>query len=226
MVCPSPFRVHWERAVKEVMASPEFGELRCVAVVSCSGANRDATQVTWRERVEYSGLNILQVGIFAETLNAWCGEFESLAAETQIPLTPKRAADRKSYEVRIPQIVSIAGRLRNGAVVSELHTGLAITNQGTITLHGSQGSCVVAVLDGRVEFFTASDPTQAVYYDAMRDPWLVEFEFLTAVRAARRGEPWQVRPNFAEASRYMLKMQALHDSARTNSTVRLDQYEA
>jgi predicted dehydrogenase len=220
MVCPSPFRVRWERSVRQVLASPEFGELQAVAVSSLSAANINPSQATWRERVEYSGLNILQVGIYAETLHAWCGEYETLAGTTSIPL--QRKGD---YEVRVPQVVTLSGQLKNGAAGGEFHSGLSAVEQGTITLFGSRGTCLVDLLAGRVSL-RRQDATESQTIDEAGDPWLVEAELLTAVRAARRGEAWQVRPNFVEASRYMLKMQALHDSAHTNSTIRLDQYEA
>ncbi|MBC7821647.1 MAG: hypothetical protein IAG10_32575, partial [Planctomycetaceae bacterium] len=44
---------------------------------------------------------------------------------------------------------------------------------------------------------------------------------LAAVRSARRGEAWHVRPNFVEAERYMRKMQAIHDSVRESRLVSL-----
>src|SRR5262245_65817618 len=84
MICPSPHRVRWERTVKGLLASGRLGELRSVMVVSTSAANCNPNQVTWREWADLSGLNILQVGIFAETLNSWCGDYEELAATTRV----------------------------------------------------------------------------------------------------------------------------------------------
>ena len=78
MVCPSPFRVRWEETVRRLMKSDEFGALFSVQVRSLNAANRDPNQVSWREQVEFSGINVLQVGIFAETLNAWFGEYTEL----------------------------------------------------------------------------------------------------------------------------------------------------
>jgi predicted dehydrogenase len=209
MVCPSPFRVRWEHSVKQTLASPDFGDLDAVAVSSKSGANANPSHVTWREQVEYSGLNILQIGIYAETLHAWCGEYETLKAATSIPL-PRKG----DYEIRIPQFVKLYGEFKNGVGCSEFHSGLSETEQGTIKFFGSRGICVVDLLGGLVTL-RSNVGTESKVIDETGDPWQVEAEFLAAVCAARRGEPWQVRPNFAEASRYML-----------NSTVRPDQYEA
>lgn len=224
MVCPSPFRVRWERTVKQVLASVEFGELRAVTVSSLSGANLNPRQVTWRERLETSGINVLQVGIYAETLNAWCGEYMSLAASTSIPLREKVDDDGHPHQVQVPQIVSLSGQLQSGVIASEFHSGVSVGKAaGLITLFGSAGTCQVDVLAGRVMLIRnhASPPTLV---DETGDPWEVEAEFLAAVRAARRGEPWSVRPNFAEAARYMRKMQALQRASCDDRVVRLDEH--
>ncbi len=215
MVCPSPFRVRWERTVRELLASERFGKLLSVTVTSATSANCDPHQITWRERRELSGLNILQVGIYAETLNAWCGDYESLTATTA---TPNRKFDEngQSVEIHIPQIVSITGTLRDGVPCTEFHTGVAAGHeQAEIVLCGSAATCRVDFQTQQVELFReGSSSRSGEVIDSVGDEWQVEVEFLNAIHAARRGDRWQVRPDFVEAARYMRKMQAIHDSAR------------
>jgi predicted dehydrogenase len=222
MICPSPHRVRWERTVKAVLASKEFGDLHSVAVISNSGANRDPNAVTWRERVELSGLNVLQVGIFAETLNAWCGEYESLAAATAIPLREKRDASGGIVRIEIPQIVSITGTLAGGVIATEQHSGLAAgSDRSEIVLYGSGATCKIDLLSQQVLLSQSGQQPAERVIDDPGDPWKVEEEFIEAARSARRGEQWRVRPDFPEAARYMRKLQAIHDSARAGQVVRL-----
>ena len=220
MVCPSPFRVRWERTVRELLSSERFGRLLSVSVISANGANRDPVEISWRERRELSGLNILQVGIYAETLNAWCGDYLSLTATTSISLN-KRDAQGQTIEINVPQTVSITGTLSGGILCTEFHTGLAAGfERAEILLCGSAATCRVDLLAQQIELHSAASPAGEVI-DAVGDEWQVEAEFLSAVHAARRGEAWQVRPSFAEAARYMRKMQAIHDSARESRLVDL-----
>ena len=213
MVCPSPFRVRWERTIRELLASKRFGRLLSVTVSSMTSANCEPQQISWRERRELSGLNILQVGIYAETLNAWCGDYVSLTATTATPLQ-KFDANGRPVEILIPQIVAITGTLEGGVLSTEFHSGLAVGyERAEILLCGSAATCRVDLLAQQVELFTASSKAGEVI-DSVGDEWHVEAEFLAAVRAARRGETWNVRPNFVEAERYMRKMQAIHESAR------------
>lgn len=220
MVCPSPFRVRWERTVRELLASERFGRLLSVAVVSANSANRDPDQVSWRERRELSGLNILQVGIYAETLNAWCGDYLSLSATTSIPFDKYDAQGRK-IEIQIPQTVSITGTLTGRVPCTEFHTGLAAGyERAEILLCGSAATCRIDLLAQHI-MLHATASTAGEVIDSVGDEWQVEAEFLAAVRAARREESWQVSPSFTEAARYMRKMQAIHDSSPESRLVNL-----
>lgn len=222
MVCPSPFRVRWERTIQELLASERFGRLLSVTLTSMTAANRDPHQISWRERSELSGLNILQVGIYAETLNAWCGDYELLTATTATPLQ-KSDAQGQPVEISIPQIVSVTGTLRGGIPCTEFHTGLASGyERAEILLYGSTATVRVDLLAQQISLHSARSPNGEVI-DAAGDDWQVEAEFLAAVRAARGGLSWQTRPNFVEAARYMRKMQAIHDSASESRLVRLSE---
>ena len=220
MVCPSPFRVRWERTIRELLASERFGRLLSVTVTSMNSANCDPHQISWRERRELSGLNILQVGIYAETLNAWCGDYVSLTATTASTVQ-KFDGDGQPVRIQIPQTVAITGTLGGGVLCTEFHTGLAAGyERAEIVLCGSAATCRVDLLAQRIELFpTASTSKAGEVIDSIGDEWYVEAEFLDAVRSARRGEAWQVRPNFVEAARYMRKMQVIHDSTRDGNAV-------
>src|SRR5436190_2081917 len=226
MVCPSPHRVRWERAVKQLLASGKIGELRSVVVASTSAANNDLNQVTWRERVDLSGLNVLQVGIFAETLNTWCGEYDSLAATSRICIPKKRDAQGRAVEIKVPQVVSIVGTLAGGVHAAEYHSGLASGyERSQIVLFGATATCTLDFLAQQLRLHKdAAEPAAGELIDDVGDEWRVERQFIDAVLAVRRGVAWQVSPDFAEASRYMRKMQAIHDAAAQSRTVPLSEY--
>ncbi|MDX1944764.1 MAG: Gfo/Idh/MocA family oxidoreductase [Pirellulaceae bacterium] len=228
MVCPSPFRVRWEPTVKLALASPEFGALVSVQVRSLSGVNRDLGQVSWREQKSLSGLNILQVGIFAETLHAWCGEYGELTARTRIEIPEKRVAG-EVVAIDVPQVTIIAGTLAGGEHCTEHHSGVATDEEcSEIVVVGSEGRLKVDLLAQQVLLIphlpSGEMGTEAKLLDKEGQPWQVEAEFIAAIRAARRGESWRVSPDFREGARYMRKMQAIHDSALKGDFVSLADY--
>lgn len=222
MVCPPPHRMPFEAFVRQVLASGQLGTLTAVQVLSVTGENLDANTVTWRERVELSGKQALALGILAEVLNAWLGPYERLSAELAVPLSPKRDAGR-SVEIKIPQVVNVVGQLHSGVPVIEQHTGLA-ADQGTrgqwITIWGLAGALRHRFLSDAIEIASAGGMLMPMDVPAeLRRPWRVEDDFIAAVRAARRGEKWSVSPDFAEATQYMRKVEAVHLSAATGKAV-------
>ena len=224
MICPPPHRIPYERVVLRSLREGALGELRDVSVVSLNASNLDTSTFHWREDVELSGVQILQAGIFAETLNAWVGDYESLSATISIPIENKKGRDGQDHSVEIPQIVQVHGRLEGGAVVTEHHSGLALhAARNEVTLFGSEGTIHVDI-DSESIFYgkagAALEPMKLSPEDV--DSWRGEEDFIDAVRAARRGESWSVTPDFPEGARYMRKMQAIHQSAKTGKVVRLD----
>ncbi len=223
MVCPPPHRVLWERPVKELLSRGRLGDLQSVIAISTSAANCDPNNVTWRERIELSGLNVLQVGIFAETLNSWCGEYESLVATCRILQPEKCDGEGNKVEIQIPQVVSLIGNLESGVHAAEYHSGLAVGyERSQIVLFGSSATCAVDLLAQQMRLLKdTSRPNDGELINDGGDAWRVERQFIDAVLAARRGEPWHVSPDFVEAAKYMRKMQAIHDSAARSKAIAL-----
>ena len=132
-------------------------------------------------------------------------------------------------DIEIPQTVTITGRLASGALAVEHHFGLAtdtssVANQ--ITIWGDAGTLRYDFGD-TVELAGPGQPFKpADVADDLKRPWTVERDFVTAVRAARRGTPAKdrpVRPDFTEGLAYMRKVEAVHLSAQTGKAVELSQ---
>ncbi len=221
MICPPPHRMPWEPYIRRLISDGSLGDLWSVRVRSLTDANLGSV-ATWREQIEFSGVHALAVGIYAETLNAWCGAYDRLSAQTSIPIQEKEDESGSRYAVRVPQIVSIHGTLRNGATINEIHSGVsAHEREDSIVMEGSRGTARVDVMKS-VQFAVRGEELQPVEVpDELLRDWRVELDFIEAVRAARRGESWTVSPDFAEGLRYMKKMEAVSCSARSGATVEL-----
>jgi len=223
MLCPPPHRMPWEPYIRNRIEHDELGEIRQVRVVSVNAANADPQKITWREQIEFSGLQALQVGIFAETLHAWVGQYRRLGATTAIPLPRKTDEAGRRHEIRIPQIVAVQGELAGGAICSELHSGLSLSDQeNSVTIEGAKGALRVDVMKS-IAFASPGEAFGPVDVppDEQAD-WRVERQFIDAVRAAMRGEAWSVDPDFIAGQRYMRKVQAVHDAASQGRRLELD----
>ena len=227
MVCPAPCRLLYEPWFADLVSNERLGPIRLIELVSRSGANLDSHRVTWRERVELSGSNVLMLGIYAETLNAWFGPYRNLIARAATPLRVKRDDSGAEVEIGIPQVVVVSGELERGTQVVEYHTGLvadAASRQESLAVWGARGtvrhilwSDVLEAAEPEGDFRPVAVP------DALRKSWTVERDFIDAVRAARAGRPWTVTPDFAEGVAYMRKIEAVHASASRGRVVRLNE---
>lgn len=223
MICPPPTRMPFEPYIKDLLAQGGLGQIVSVELTAINGSNLDRNKVTWREDLKYSGKQIMMVGILAETLNAWVGPYDSLTANTDIPIKRKKNEQGQDIDIQVPQIVHIQGRLKGGVPIQEFHTGVASDTDS----HGIQ--LIIRGLDGSLRYafgkhIELAKPNQSykkvsVPAKLQRD-WAVESDFITAVRKAQAGLSWKVSPDFAEGLLYMQKMQAIHDSARTGKCVK------
>jgi predicted dehydrogenase len=222
MLCPPPHRMPWEPWLRHQIDSGALGEIRDVRLVSLNDANVNPNAITFREQVEYSGKQALQVGIWAEALIAWLGECRELSATTATPIPTKRDEDGKLYEIRIPQTVIIDGTLENGATLGEHHSGLAQHEaMNFVTIYGSEATLRVDAMQ-QVSMGKLGESMQPVQVPIeMQRDWRVERDFIEAVRAARRGEAWSVDPDFHDGLKYMKKMEAVDCAARTGQRVKL-----
>jgi predicted dehydrogenase len=220
MLCPPPHRMPWEPWIRAQLDGGALGELYDVRLVSINDANLNAQSITFREQIEYSGKQALQVGIWAETLIAWLGEVAELSATTATPIPTKRDEGGKLHEIRIPQTVIVDGVLENGATIGEHHSGLARHEHGNyLTMHGSEATLRVDAMQ-QVSMGKRGEPMQPVQVPIeMQRDWRVERDFIEAVRKARAGEAWSVDPDFHQGLKYMKKVEAIDQAARTGQRV-------
>ena len=233
VVCPPPHRMPAEPFVRKLLREGELGELREAALHVTGGANLG--QLSWRERVEFSGQQVLSVGIWSEALIAWLGEYETLSATTSTPIPSKPDPDNdgKPYTISIPQIVLMHGRLTSGLAISERFSGVSPHDAiNALVVAGSEKSLRIRIQGDHMKVDLAnvgeggSDAFEEVEPPVeLTNPWRVEQDFVDAVRAADRGEDWRAlsstTPDFHEAPKYMKKIAALHRSAGPGRAVKL-----
>ena len=225
MLCPPPHRMPYEPFIRTMIHTGRLGELREVEVACLDASCDRPDQISWRERVEFSGKQIMQVGIWAEVLNAWVGEYEVLKAVTHTPVATKTEPGGEPYAIKVPQVVMIEGKLANGAVINEQHSGVSQESpMNSVTIYGSAARLRIPI-GGTLMYGKTGDPLKpATIPVELTCDWVVEQTFINAVRAARAGVPPEKRlvsPDFVEGLRYMKKVEAIHLSAWSGQAVTL-----
>lgn len=222
MICPVPFQL--EQYIRDLVRS-DMGQITSVELSVVSGANLDRSSVHWRERTDYSGYQIMSMGIYAEMLNGLVGPYESLTAHLSTPIAEKTGETGQPVAIDVPQVVAISGTLASGALIVEHHSGVSVDSSGRsslITVRGTEGTFRYDYQQ-TLEWASPGESLQQVNVpDEKRTVWSVESDFIAAVRAAREGAPPEarpVRPDFEEGLLYMRKVEAVHLSAASGQAV-------
>jgi predicted dehydrogenase len=208
MLCPPPHGLRGSRLMQKLLADEYVGRPHHLRLHSFTGDYLDPDAPPhWRQRDEYSGLNVLTLGIYAEVLQRWFGRISSVVAhrKTINPL-------RQTYEVRIPDMVTVLCTFANGTEgVLEFSGIVPFPAPDRLELYGSRGQLAY---DFSKDVITGaqlgdSGPTVIPIPPELEQTWRVEADFIAAVRSPGGILP---QPGFGEGLEYMKVVQAVADS--------------
>jgi predicted dehydrogenase len=213
-VVPAPMSLEFDATVLEILESGVIGELREVCVTHTGGQYLEAdAPLTWRQDFELSGYNILSMGIYHEMVQRWLGgEPDWVFADAEV-FTKSRLSDSgKPTEVRIPDSISVLGRLaRHIRLVYHFSGVEAGEPRNEIRLNGSNGGLRFDVAanelyqsDGRREW-KVEIPAEK------RRGWHVEEDFIQSIRT---GAPVKLT-SFEDGVGYMRFTEAVYHSWRS-----------
>ncbi|MFO0930280.1 MAG: Gfo/Idh/MocA family oxidoreductase [Gemmataceae bacterium] len=226
-VVPSPFGLSGGALVRELIDGGFLGTLREVAVVHRTAALADPTApLHWRQDAALSGLNMLTLGIFHETLTRWVPQpLRVLAQATAfIParIDPHSGARRP---VGTPDSVQVLTELPGGARATYQFSGVTPFGQeGHITLYGSDGVIHYDLLADRLTGASRTSGAAPCRVDELppipippekAGKWQVEADFVASMRD---GAPVRLN-DFATGVAYMEFTEAVARSAERGVAV-------
>jgi predicted dehydrogenase len=223
-VVPGPATFPADPMVMQLLADGYVGELQSMDLKVPAGfMNRDAP-MHWRMDRDFSGMNIMSMGIWYECISRWVGPATAVMARTRVAVPyrmDKERGERRS--IAVPDHVEVLADLANGAIARLHWSSVAGFMPGPeIWLYGSEGTLRVEqrgrdnlVLSGGrrgdKEMAPIAIPEDKTYR------WRVEEEFIGAIR----GQEQVRRTSFADAVNYMDFTEAVHISNREGRRVSL-----
>ena len=95
----------------------------------------------WRQDARLSGNNVLNMGIWYETMMRWVGPLQTVMAMTRIAVPRRKDATGAMHEVKVPDHVDILGKLGNGAVAHLRFSALtALAPPPEAWIYGTEGT--------------------------------------------------------------------------------------
>lgn len=69
-IVPSPITFTWDATIQQIIKDQKLGQLLYIEVRAQAGKGPqpEGSEMTWRQDIELSGLNVMKLGIFYEAL--------------------------------------------------------------------------------------------------------------------------------------------------------------
>ncbi len=217
-VVPAPFSLNHDSTIRRLL--PDLGALREARITFSNATNSSpATERSWRQDVELSGVNTMSLGILYETLQRWLGpsnpEWITAEARTFSPMRCDREGNSKP--VTVPDSVSVLGAYASGmALVAHVTSVASGPPVSEIRLDGECGALRMDLLNQRLMFSAVRSQDEI---EIPPDPgtargWQVEADFVESI--------WNGRPaeltGFGEGVRYMTFTELAHRSWNAGSS--------
>jgi predicted dehydrogenase len=225
-IVPSPRTFAIDRTIMDMMGAGYIGDLVAVdaRVTTGSGFPKYGSPMHWRYERDFSGNNIMAMGILYEAMMRWVGTAKSVQALGQSVVKHRVGADGSRVQMTIPDHVDCICEMEQGGIMrysisSALgHTPKSIDCQifgteGTISVQEEHG--------GSLEVFAGKRDDKGLkpvrIAKAKKGFWRVEEEFLHAIR----GKEEVKFTDFTTATRYMEWTDAVTLSIRRGEKVYL-----
>ena len=199
-VVPSPMTLTVDATINRLIAEDYLGEVLAVEIRDCSGFIDPDAPLHWREDIEFSGLNIMSLGIWYEAVMRWIGPATRALAQAHTFVKTRKDAVGHPTNIRIPDHLAVIAQMACGAqahIQISRVTGLAGDSEAFI--FGSQGTLRFA--NGRLYGGGRTDSAlkEITIPPDQQGGWRVETEFINAIRGL---EPI-THTTFDDGLRYM-----------------------
>jgi predicted dehydrogenase len=217
---PAPFDFRLGPTIRRLINEGALGDIREVAVSVLNGSGLDAsTPIHWRQRMEYSGRNIMMLGIFAEVVQRWLGDTTDLIADGEVVVPWRFNPERgENVEVDVPDTFAVVAHMRNFArAVYHFSSLTAGAPPPGIALYGTRAT-LRWVMGDTATWAKHGQPFEPLEPDpGTARGWRVEEDF---VRSIREGAPVTLT-SFIDGVRYMRFVDAAWRSWREGRRVEL-----
>ena len=217
---PGPPTLELDPTVKRLVAEGYVGEVLTVELQATQQARfADIGEALhWRQNIALSGNNVLNMGIWYETMMRWVGPARRVTAMTKIAVPRRKDASGTMQDVKVPDHVDILASLERGAVAHLRFSSLtAFAPAPEAWIYGGEGTLRIEPGAKRLSGGRRGDKALAeipIPAD-QRIGWRVEEEFVNAIRGREKIS----HTTFEDGVRYMEFTDAVAKSAASGQSV-------
>jgi predicted dehydrogenase len=179
-IVPAPFTLAYDQSVRDFLDSGALGELRSIEITHLNAALLDAsTPVPWRLRSACSGINMLSLGIFHETVLRWF-DFTAEVTRARGFLRPRM----RDLGADLPEALEVEARIlapQPATLKYHLSSIFEGPPQMDIRITGTAGSLLWDNAANRISIAVGNQPASTLA-SSRPDAWKVEDDFAASIR--------------------------------------------
>ncbi|MDA1257344.1 MAG: Gfo/Idh/MocA family oxidoreductase [Chloroflexi bacterium] len=223
-IVPAPHTLGVDRQIIDMISEGYVGDIVSVDARIGTGKFPDWEQeMHWRDSRDYSGNNIMSMGIWSEAMMRWLGDYSSVMASGQNVIKYRLDSEgRRRSTGNIPdQIDIIAGLEAGGQAHIQVSNISGFGPMADVWIHGTEGTLRLVSEGGQLNLSAGQRG------DAQMSPvsipaekvgaWRVEEEFINAIRGI---EPI-THTDFTTGVKYMEFTDAVTHSMQIGATIDL-----
>ncbi len=199
-IVPSPLTLRVDKTIQGLLADGYLGDVLSVELRSGGDWLDPEAPLHWRQEVEYSGRNIMSLGIWYEAILRWVGHCTGVAAKGKTFTKMRKDEQGILRSVRVPELVDVVADMECGAQLHmQISSVSALVGEPEVFLFGSEGTLL---LRGDVLFGGRRGDKELgaiPIAPEQEGTWRVEQDFIDAIRG--QGEITLTR--FEDGVKYM-----------------------
>jgi len=188
-IVPSPFSFAVDATIQRLIKENFLGNILAIEIRDHGGKFFDGeAPLQWRQDSELSGVNIMSLGIWYETLMRWVGEAEQVMAMGKVFAEERLDIETgQLVQVIIPEHLTVIADMVGGAQATfSISQVTGLERVKSATLYGSEGT--IRFSGGKLFGGRRGDNglTGIPIPDAEKGYWRVEEEFVNAIRGLEK----------------------------------------
>ncbi|NKB66984.1 MAG: hypothetical protein GKR89_07985 [Candidatus Latescibacteria bacterium] len=219
MVVPAPMYLESEGVLLEMVADDFFGDFLEIHVRGMSGGYKPGAPLHWRQRQELSGLNVMAMGIYNETVRRYAGHEKAVLAYGK-SFTPERMDTETGAmgAADVPESLGVIAEMESGATAVYHLSSVASLSQGwSFEFYGTKGTFCLGDSGAWVAGSGEKELRLLEVPSERQGGWRVEADFVDAIG---EGRP-VTHTSFADGVKYMEFTEAVARSRAQGRRVEL-----
>ena len=223
-IVPAPHTLPFDQTIIDLIAGGAIGDL--VAIHALVTAGSDFPQwdsaPNWRNDRDFSGNNIMMMGIWYEAMMRWVGPAATVHAVGQAVVKHRKDETGRRIAMPIPDLIDVLCRMEQGGQMRmSVSTVLGLAPSTEVSLYGTEGTIRLTESEGMLGLWSGRRGDSALRPVEIAPEkvggWRVEEEFINAVR----GTEAVTHTDLVTAVKYMEWSDAVCQSLGTGETLHL-----